>query len=486
LLYMLREPDFLRTTTFRWAVCSALAFAAAVLLLFGLTYQRTAGYLTRQVDTALVSEAASFVSEPASDLLRRIQWRMKSDPRHFNVTGLFDRDGRLLAGNISGIPAGLPPPGSAARLSVSRILADGSHEARTVRVVDEQLPDGRLLILGRDVDAVNELTEIVTQALLLGAVPMGILAIAAGALLSIGTRRRIEAVHRAARTIMQGHLTERLPLRGTNDDFDRLATIVNGMLAEIERLMHEAKGVGDDIAHDLRTPLTRLRGRLERAHDSADDIGELKAALGAAINELDQTLSTIEALLRIAEIENGRRTAGFKSVEIAQIAAEVNELYEPAAEDRGIALRVHFTDSRRVEGDRDLLFEAITNVVDNAVKFTPRGGSIAISVLPGGPGPILRIDDTGAGIPSAERTNVLRRFYRLDRSRHQPGTGLGLSLVAAIARLHGFRFLIEGAEGGGCSIILECWSHSAGPLQISGQPSSYLAPNSLSQQAGEA
>jgi signal transduction histidine kinase len=456
---MLRSPEFLRTTTFRWAVSSALAFASAVLLLFGLTYWQTAGYLTRQVDRGLLSEAASFMNGPANDLRRHIEWRLQTDPRHFNVTGLFGPDGRLLAGNIAGMPAGLPPPGNAARLGVSRILADGSQETRTVRVVDERLPDGRILVLGKDVDAVNELTEIVTRALLLGAVPMAILAIAAGAFLSIRTRRRIEAVHHAARAIMRGQLAKRLPLRGTEDDFDHLAEIVNRMLGEIERLMHEIKGVGDEIAHDLRTPLTRLRARMERAHNGAAGVDELRVTLGEAIDELDQILATMEALLRIAEIEVGRRRAGFKSVEIGQIAAEVNELYEPVAEDKGVVLSVDLKDPRRVDGDRDLLFEAITNIVDNAVKFTPRGGSIAISVLAGGPGPILRVDDTGGGIAAGEREAVLRRFYRSDRSRHQPGTGLGLNLVAAIARLHGFHLSIEGAEGKGCSIGLECWPH---------------------------
>ena len=456
---MLRSPEFLRTTTFRWAVSSAFAFACAVLLLFGLTYWQTASYLTRQVDRALLSEASSFMSGPASDLLSRIEWRLQTDPRHFNVTGLFDADGRRLAGNIARMPESLPPPGSAARLGVSRILASGSQETRTVRVVAERLPDGRVLVLGRDVDAVNELTEIVTRALLLGAVPMAILAIVAGAFLSIGTRRRIESVHHAAQVIMQGQLTERLPLRGTDDDFDRLAVIVNRMLDEIERLMHEVKGVGDELAHDLRTPLTRLRARMERAHTGAASMDELRVALGEAISELDQTLATMEALLRIAEIEHGRRRAGFKSVVVGQIAAEVNELYAPAAEDREVALSIKLDDLRTVHGDRDLLFEAITNIVDNAVKFTPRGGSIAISVLTGGPGPILRIDDTGGGIPSEEREAVLRRFYRSDRSRHEPGTGLGLSLVAAIARLHRFHLSIEDTEGKGCRIVLECWPH---------------------------
>jgi signal transduction histidine kinase len=469
---MLRGPEFLRTTTFRWAVSSAFAFACAVLLLFGLTYWQTASYLTRQVDRALLSEASSFMSSPASDLLSRIEWRLQTDPRHFNVTGLFGSDGRRLAGNIAGMPEGLPPPGSAARLGVSRILASGSQETRTVRVVDERLPDGRVLVLGRDVDAVNELTEIVTRALLLGAVPMAILAIVAGAFLSIGTRRRIESVHHAARVIMHGQLTERLPLRGTGDDFDRLAAIVNRMLDEIERLMHEVKGVGDEIAHDLRTPLTRLRAQMERAHTGAASMDELRVALGEAINELDQTLATMEALLRIAEIEHGRRRAGFKSVVVGQIAAEVNELYAPAAEDREVALSIKLDDLRTVHGDRDLLFEAITNIVDNAVKFTPRGGAIAISVLAGGPGPILRVQDTGGGIPPGEREAVLRRFYRSDRSRHEPGTGLGLSLVAAIARLHRFRLSIEDTAAKGCSIILECWPHDEVSSEMPGSSQS--------------
>jgi signal transduction histidine kinase len=186
---------------------------------------------------------------------------------------------------------------------------------------------------------------------------------------------------------------------------------------------------------------------------------ELRVALGEAISELDQTLATMEALLRIAEIEDGRRRAGFKSVVIGQIAAEVNELYAPAAEDKEVTLSIELDDLRTVHCDRDLLFEAITNIVDNAVKFTPRGGSIAISVLAGGPGPILRVDDTGAGIPPGERQAVLRRFYRSDRSRHEPGTGLGLSLVAAIARLHRFHLSIEETAGKGCSILLECWPH---------------------------
>jgi signal transduction histidine kinase len=278
---------------------------------------------------------------------------------------------------------------------------------------------------------------------------------------------------------MHGQLTERLPLRGTGDDFDRLAAIVNRMLDEIERLMHEVKGVGDEIAHDLRTPLTRLRARMERAHTGAASMDELRVSLGEAISELDQTLATMEALLRIAEIEDGRRRAGFKSVVVGQIAAEVNELYAPAAEDREVALSIDLDDLRTVHGDRDLLFEAITNIVDNAVKFTPRGGAIAISVLAGGPGPILRVQDTGGGIPPGEREAVLRRFYRSDRSRHEPGTGLGLSLVAAIARLHRFRLSIEDTAAKGCSIILECWPHDEVSSEIPGSSQSpkELAPS---------
>jgi len=259
--------------------------------------------------------------------------------------------------------------------------------------------------------------------------------------------------------IIAGDLQKRLPTRGGDDPFDKLAGIVNRMLDRIESLLREIAGTGDDIAHDLRTPLTRVRASLERGRDNAASLGALQAVVDRAIGGLDQTLTIITALLRIAEIEQGRRREAFGDVALETIVREVAELYAPIAEDKQLELRVETATAPPIRGDRDLLFEAIANLVDNAVKFTPAGGAVRLAVVRGEGGPIVRICDTGPGIAESEREAVVKRFYRSDKSRRTPGTGLGLSLVAAIARLHEFRLSISGNAG--CVVELACWPHDA-------------------------
>jgi signal transduction histidine kinase len=229
-----------------------------------------------------------------------------------------------------------------------------------------------------------------------------------------------------------------------------LAVIVNGMLDEIEALVHSMAGAGDDIAHDLRTPLTRVRVMLERGRNNAATLEELRATVDQAIVGLDQSLAIITALLRITEIEHSQRLAGFSQVALADLVREVGDLYEPIAEDKRVAFTVGADEDVTVRGDRDLLFEAIANLVDNAVKFTPEGGRVELSLSREGDEGIVRVRDTGPGIAEAEQDFVARRFYRSDKSRTNPGLGLGLSLVAAIAKLHGFRFTIS--PGPGCVV----------------------------------
>ena len=219
-------------------------------------------------------------------------------------------------------------------------------------------------------------------------------------------------------------------------------------------LIHEIAGIGDNIAHDLRTPLTRVRVRLERGRQRAATLGELQTVADQAIAGVDQSLTIITGLLRIAEIEHGRRLEGFGQVQLAPLAREVGELYDPIAEDKGVVLRVEVAGEVAVNGDRDLLFEAVTNLVDNAVKFTPKGGRVNIAVLRRGSDGVIRVSDTGPGIPDLERDAVTKRFYRSDKSRCTEGLGLGLSLVAAIVKLHGFRFSI--GEGPGCTVEIVC------------------------------
>jgi signal transduction histidine kinase len=230
--------------------------------------------------------------------------------------------------------------------------------------------------------------------------------------------------------------------------------IVNGMLDEIEVLIHSLAGVGNDIAHDLRTPLSRARLMLERGRTGAGTLEQLQMVADKTIQGLDQSLSIVTAILRLAEIENSQRSAGFGTVALADLVREVGDMYEPIAEDKGVALLVHSPHELSAHGDRDLLIEAVANLVDNAVKFTPAGGQVEIGLFRSNGENIVRVKDTGSGISEHERDAVLRRFYRSDKIRHTSGLGLGLNLVAAIVKLHGFRFTI--LQGPGCVVEIAC------------------------------
>jgi signal transduction histidine kinase len=224
--------------------------------------------------------------------------------------------------------------------------------------------------------------------------------------------------------------------------------------AQVEEALQEAKVVGDNIAHDLRTPLTRVRMRLERGREHASTLEELRAVAGQAIADLDQSLTTITALLRITEIEHSRRREGFSEIQLAPLIHEAADLYDPIAENKGVALRVEAPDGATVNGDRDLLFEAVANLVDNAVKFTPEGGRVELALLYQEGETVIRVIDTGPGISESEREAVTQRFYRSDQTRSIKGLGLGLSMVAAIIKLHSFRFNIS--AGPGCTAEIAC------------------------------
>jgi signal transduction histidine kinase len=317
-----------------------------------------------------------------------------------------------------------------------------------VRALARGLPDGATLVIGRDEHEFSWFVDIVKRALALGLIPTLCLGLAVGVSLSVRAQRRVEEVNRRVQRIVAGELRERLPTQGTNDPFDKLAVLVNGMLDEIEALIRSVAGVGDDIAHDLRTPLTRVRVSLERGRHNARSLDELRSTVDQAIVSLDQSLAIITALLRIAEIEHGRRLSGFRNVALAELVREVGDLYEPIAEDKKVVLVVAAKDEVTVNGDRDLLFEAIANLVDNAVKFTPEGGRVELSLSRAANEAVVRVRDTGPGIAASEQELVARRFYRSDKSRGDQGFGLGLSLVTAIVKLHGFRLAI--LPGPGC------------------------------------
>lgn len=445
----MRLPEFTRSTTFRWAIAIAAAFAVGTLILFGFVYWQTAAYMTARTDSLIAGELTVIAAEPPEQRLDMLDSRLKSDPRRIKVAGLFTADGRRIAGNVESRPSGLEPDTRARNIQIMRIDARG-RERQTIRAVARNLPDGDLLVIGRNIDELDDIAAIVERGLTLGILPALCISVAAGILLSLRAQRRVAAVIQTVRRIVEGDLRERLPTRSVGDPFDQLALIVNGMLDEIERLIQEISGVGDDIAHEVRTPLTRVRASLERGRENATTIEDLRAIADRAIGGLDKSLAIITALLRIAEIEHGRRLAGFGEVELAGVMHEVAELYDPIAEDRHIQLDVEATDIATVRGDRDLLFEAVANLVDNAIKFTPEGGQVELTLLKHAGDIVIRVSDTGPGIGEIEREIVTRRFYRSDKSRLTQGVGLGLSLVAAITKLHGFRLTI--GAGPGCTV----------------------------------
>ena len=447
-----RLPDFVRTTTFRSTLVIAGAFVLCTLVLFSFVYWQTAAYLTSSFDALITGELHIIAAEPPERWLPHINERLDNDPRRVRIAGLFGADGHRIAGNLESLPGGLTPDVPADAVVVR--VDDQGRETEKVRLATERLPDGEVLAIGRNIEEVAGIANIVRRALMLGLLPAFGLAVMIGLVLSLRARRRLSEVNRRIQRIVTGDLRERLPTHGGNDLFDQLAVSVNRMLGEIETLIQEIAGVGNDIAHDLRTPLTRVRVRLERGRARAATLDELRTVVDQSIAGLDQSLAVITALLRVAEIEHSRRLEGFNQVQLAPLVREVGDLYEPIAEDKRVNLQVEAADEAAVHGDRDLLFEAVANLVDNAVKFTPEGGCVTLALLRRDGGSVIRVTDTGPGIPEAEREAVVRRFYRSDKSRNTEGLGLGLSLVAAIVKLHGFGFTITAEPG--CTVEIVC------------------------------
>jgi signal transduction histidine kinase len=436
-------PDFIRAATFRSTAAVAGMFAVYIAVLFTIVYWRTDRYLIARSDEVVTMRAVEFASAAPQRRLDAIADFLRQDPLMVQYAALFAPGGHPLVGNLANLPPDLKVNG-VAQESVFPTGAGG--DKKIVRAIARRLLNGEVVVVGRNIDESAEIADIVGATLGLGLIPALCLSIAAGIFLSMRAQKRVAEVNKKVERIVAGDLRERLPAGAGNDPFDKLAVIVNGMLANIETLIHEIAGVGDDIAHDLRTPLTRVRVRLERGRERSATLGELKTVVDRAIAGLDQSLAIITALLRITEIEHVRRLDGFGEVPLAPLLHEVGELYEPIAEHKHVTLRVDAADDAVVRGDRDLLFEAIANLVDNAVRFTPAGGHVELGLLHREGEATILVKDTGPGISESDSKAVTKRFYRSDKSRSSGGLGLGLSLVAAIVKLHSFRLTISSGQ----------------------------------------
>jgi signal transduction histidine kinase len=446
------RAHIIRSNTFRWALAVAGVFAVFVVVLFGFIYWQTDQYLIARSDKMIASQLNFIAGLPGERRLNAINDHLKQDSRGVQYAGLFGADGRKIAGNLERFPPDLQANDSVQGISVERTLP-AAKQTHVIRAIARRMPNGDALVIGREVDETREISHVVAQALALGLLPAFGLCLLAGAWLSMRAQKRVEEVNQRVQRIIAGDLRERLPHRDVDDPFSRLTVIVNGMLDEMEAMIHALAGVGNDIAHDLRTPLTRARLTLERGRTNAITLEQLQMVVDKAIANIDQSLAIITALLRLAEIENSRRSAAFGTVSLREMLREICDVYEPIAENKSIDLRAGVQQQLSVRGDRDLLFEAVANLVDNAIKFTPEGGRVDIELIRGDNETIVRVSDTGPGINDQEREAVLRRFYRSDKIRSTPGVGLGLNLVAAIVKLHGFRLAIHSGPGGRLEVI---------------------------------
>ena len=452
--------EVFRTPIFRLTAIFAGTFASCALLLFGFIYWQTSTQETAAVDQFLLNQSNVIARGKVLESVRVLT----GDGAHAHgtraVIALFGADGKKQAGTIDTLPPMFPIDGRIHDLGIAAGTSIGADAQ--MRAVAIRLPRGGILFVARDVSELGELRNALLRALRLGLLPLFLLSLAAGTFLSWRTLQRVKSLHLSIERILAGNLHERLPIRGTHDHFDALAGSVNRLLDEIERLLEQTRSIGNDIAHDLRTPLSRVRTRLERGRISVQNATRLTKAsleetLAAAISGLDQALAIITALLRISELEDSRRRAGFESIVLTGILDEVTEIYLPIAEEKGIAIAHCVWDGPplMILGDRALLVEALANVIDNAIKFTRPSGTVRLSLDKQGDAARIKVSDDGPGIPAAEREAVLERFYRSDRSRHLPGSGLGLGLVAAIVKLHKFRIIIGGNERG-CVFDILC------------------------------
>jgi signal transduction histidine kinase len=347
-------------------------------------------------------------------------------------------DGRPLAGNIADWPAAAPVRSGDVSFTITRDAAGraASHPARGMLIV---LPDGYRLLVARDIGDAAAFRDRVKATLIWSGLVALAVGLVGGSIMSRNMLRRVEQVNRTAERVIAGNLSDRIPLRGSRDEFDQLAANLNGMLDQIERLMTGMREVTDNVAHDLKTPLARLRARLELALIDTADRDAQGEAIRTAIAEADRLLATFNALLSIAEAESGARREEAESVDLAEIARGACELYEPVAEEKGMDLRLESEPGVMIRGERHLLSQAVANLLDNALKYgaNDNGGAIAVSVRRGEAGrAVIEVGDRGPGIPEGEREAVFDRFVRLEPSRSTPGNGLGLSLVRAVARRH--------------------------------------------------
>ena len=458
----------LRTTAFRLTLVYLVLFAlyaALLLFFFALNARRL---ITEQITTTVNAEVAGLNDQYDRGGIGRlaavveIRSRRPGSSLYLVATPV----GQGLAGNVASLDTAILSQSGWVETAYRRLDAPEGNEHHALVLVSE-LPGGFHLLVGRDIEERQRIYDIISTAGRWSMAAVVVLGLGGGFFVSRRILRRVDAITEKSETIMAGNLSGRLPVAGTGDEIDRLALNVNAMLERIESLMRGFREVSDNVAHDLKTPLTRLRNRCEEALRSARTEAEYRTALDSTIEESEGLIRTFDALLMIARAESGEAGRGMVELDAAEIARGVGELYEPVAEEKGLALAVEAAGVVTVRGHRELISQALANLVDNAIKYSgrpavgaPAGADIAaptVIITAGTEGDrvVLTVADCGPGIPQADRAHAVERFVRLEQSRSEPGSGLGLSLAAAVAHLHnGTLRLDDNAPGLRASLLL--------------------------------
>ena len=441
--------DHWRSSSSRLLGLYCVLFVAWSSVLLGVMYWRVSDYLNDLAESGLQQRAHLFEKFEGQALDDALRDSLRYDLHGAYAYGIFSRSGQPLAGPLLAIPGDLRMDGHAQ--AVDRWSLRSGPINAPGRALGVETQDGRLLVFVRQSGKLTAVNSIILDALLWGVSLTIIPGLAGWHILRRRPLKRIQEIEAATKRIIAGDLGQRLPVSGRPDEIDRLSSIVNAMLERIEQLMTEVKGVCDSIAHDLRTPLTRLRAHLYRMRVGLDEHDPHADPLDKALAETDMLMARFAALLRVSELESHQRRSAFDEVDIADLLQELHQFYLPLAEEKQQDLQLQVAPQiGMLRGDRELLFEAVANLLSNALQFTPAHGRILLRAVDDHGAPRIDVIDNGPGIPPQDRTLIYQRFYRGSSSAGQgPGFGLGLSIVAAIAGLHGFRVRAGSAPDGG-------------------------------------
>jgi len=432
----------LTSTTFKLALIAIGTFGVVVSAIISYVYLSTNAYIRSRSDRAIMAEYVElrgvYEQSGREGLINLVRQRTTDKAFAGHLYVLIDPSCAVLAGNLAEWPPTAIAPSGWTEFRGPGASPEGSGSP-LVRGMINTFASGDRLLVGQDISDLDSFARQIEKAVIS---VVSLIVVLAGVCSILVTRRtvgRIEQINATSRAIMASGLDKRIPLRGSHDEWDRVAENLNLMLDRIETLMDEVKQVSDNLAHDLRTPLTRMRGRLEKAYHSRRFDENAQALIGDTIADLDAVLRIFTSITRIAQIETQVRKEAFRTVNLVEIAHKVVELYDAAAEQNGTRLTMTGSGEVLAIGDRDLIFDAIANLVDNAIKHGRAGGQVVVSSETVNGRAVISITDDGPGIPADQHEQVFKRFYRLEQSRYTPGNGLGLSLVAAVARLHGAR-----------------------------------------------